>query len=89
MFSKPLGLAAKRREKKVKRKFQMNEMLPEERQIARTLNPWLKLRFCDRTGTEVCILKVSETQQRISKKEGDKMDKSESMTESGESKLCT
>lgn len=26
----------------------MNEMLPEERQIARTLNPWLKLSFCDR-----------------------------------------
>lgn len=23
-------------------------MLPEERQIARTLNPWLKLSFCDR-----------------------------------------
>lgn len=26
----------------------MNEMLPEERQIVETLNPWLKLSLCDR-----------------------------------------
>lgn len=44
LFSKPLELAAK----KFRRKFQMNEMLPEERQIVETLNPWLKLSLCDR-----------------------------------------
>ena len=38
----------------------MNEMLPEERQIAKALNPWLRLNspsFCDRDQHQSLYIK--------------------------------
>lgn len=51
----------------------MNEMLPEERQIVETLNPWLKLSLCDRDWHRSLYIKsfgeeTTENQQKERRK---------------------
>lgn len=56
----------------------MNEMLPEERQIVKALNPWLRLSsssFCDRDQHQSLYIKSllwnnSESQKKKKKKRG-------------------
>lgn len=64
----------------------MNEMLPEETQIAKALNPWLRLNspsFCDRDSIKVCILKVCRettvNQQKKKKKKKTRCKKREGL----------
>lgn len=58
----------------------MNEMLPEERQIVETLNPWLKLSLCDRDWHRSLYIKsfggeTTENQQKERRKIGEEEEK--------------